>query len=151
MAARYVIDRGVRKAVKTCASCGRDFTWRKKWERCWDDVKYCSKRCRRDRPLVASDWMREGGHSISPKQTRKERKRAAKKLQREKRALNVDNRRKCDVCSRLVNMTIRCTIDETKEWKHVCGTCWHSVSGGCTDGDADHPFYVYGGLWRNRK
>jgi hypothetical protein len=22
-------------------------TWRKKWERCWDEVKYCSERCRR--------------------------------------------------------------------------------------------------------
>ncbi|MGB3298228.1 MAG: DUF2256 domain-containing protein, partial [Phormidesmis sp.] len=27
----------------------RPFTWRKKWERCWDDVKYCSERCRRRR------------------------------------------------------------------------------------------------------
>jgi len=30
---------------KTCVSCGRPFTWRKKWERVWDEVKYCSKRC----------------------------------------------------------------------------------------------------------
>ncbi|WP_407332500.1 DUF2256 domain-containing protein [Enterovibrio sp. 27052020O] len=30
---------------KTCAVCERPFTWRKKWERVWDDVKYCSKRC----------------------------------------------------------------------------------------------------------
>ncbi|HCY57015.1 MAG TPA: DUF2256 domain-containing protein [Oceanicaulis sp.] len=30
---------------KTCASCGRPFTWRKKWERVWDEVRYCSKRC----------------------------------------------------------------------------------------------------------
>lgn len=49
VAARFVIDRGVRKAVKTCCSCGRDFTWRKKWERCWDEVKYCSKSCKRHR------------------------------------------------------------------------------------------------------
>lgn len=31
---------------KTCASCGRRIEWRKKWERNWDDVKYCSKKCR---------------------------------------------------------------------------------------------------------
>ena len=32
---------------KTCAGCGLDFAWRKKWERDWDNVKYCSDRCRR--------------------------------------------------------------------------------------------------------
>jgi hypothetical protein len=35
---------------KTCRSCGRPFTWRKKWERVWDEVLYCSDRCRRERP-----------------------------------------------------------------------------------------------------
>jgi len=34
---------------KTCAVCGLPFSWRKKWERCWDEVKYCSERCRRHR------------------------------------------------------------------------------------------------------
>ena len=31
---------------KNCATCGLPFRWRKKWERCWDEVKYCSDRCR---------------------------------------------------------------------------------------------------------
>lgn len=31
---------------KMCAVCGRPFTWRKKWEKNWEEVKYCSKRCR---------------------------------------------------------------------------------------------------------
>ncbi|MFA6965134.1 DUF2256 domain-containing protein [Bosea sp. (in: a-proteobacteria)] len=31
---------------KTCRVCGRPFTWRKKWERVWDEVKFCSQRCR---------------------------------------------------------------------------------------------------------
>ncbi|MDB2391897.1 DUF2256 and DUF3253 domain-containing protein [Acidimicrobiaceae bacterium] len=31
---------------KVCGTCGRSFTWRKKWERTWDEVRYCSKRCR---------------------------------------------------------------------------------------------------------
>ncbi|MGB3293670.1 MAG: DUF2256 domain-containing protein [Phormidesmis sp.] len=34
---------------KVCPVCGRPFTWRKKWETCWDEVKYCSERCRRRR------------------------------------------------------------------------------------------------------
>ncbi len=32
---------------KTCAACGRRIEWRKKWERNWDAVKYCSDACRR--------------------------------------------------------------------------------------------------------
>lgn len=34
---------------KICAACGRPFAWRKKWARVWDEVKYCSERCRRER------------------------------------------------------------------------------------------------------
>ncbi|MEW1834909.1 DUF2256 and DUF3253 domain-containing protein [Microbacterium sp. NPDC079995] len=34
-------------APKTCASCGREIQWRKKWEKNWDDVKYCSDACRK--------------------------------------------------------------------------------------------------------
>ena len=32
---------------KTCLSCGRTIQWRKKWERDWDQVRYCSDACRR--------------------------------------------------------------------------------------------------------
>lgn len=32
---------------KPCAHCGRTMQWRKKWEKSWDDVKYCSDRCRK--------------------------------------------------------------------------------------------------------
>lgn len=35
---------------KTCAACGLPFTWRKKWERDWEKVRYCSDRCRRAKP-----------------------------------------------------------------------------------------------------
>ncbi len=31
---------------KPCRSCGRRITWRKKWERDWDEVRYCSAGCR---------------------------------------------------------------------------------------------------------
>jgi hypothetical protein len=33
--------------TKPCAVCGRTITWRKKWERDWDSVRYCSDACRR--------------------------------------------------------------------------------------------------------
>lgn len=45
---------------KTCAACGRTIEWRKKWERDWHQVRYCSTACRRhgvtdtDRALEAS-------------------------------------------------------------------------------------------------
>ncbi len=32
---------------KVCGVCDRPFEWRKKWADCWDEVKYCSDRCRR--------------------------------------------------------------------------------------------------------
>jgi hypothetical protein len=32
--------------TKPCLSCGRVITWRKKWERTWDEVRYCSDACR---------------------------------------------------------------------------------------------------------
>lgn len=31
---------------KPCLACGRPFAWRKKWARVWDEVRYCSDRCR---------------------------------------------------------------------------------------------------------
>ncbi|QWC84902.1 DUF2256 and DUF3253 domain-containing protein [Nocardioidaceae bacterium] len=33
-------------APKTCASCGREMTWRKAWAKNWDSVRYCSDACR---------------------------------------------------------------------------------------------------------
>ena len=32
---------------KICPVCGLPFTWRKKWERNWDSVIYCSDKCRK--------------------------------------------------------------------------------------------------------
>ncbi len=31
---------------KPCAACGLPMTWRKRWARTWDEVKYCSDACR---------------------------------------------------------------------------------------------------------
>jgi hypothetical protein len=40
--------------TKICAACARPFAWRKKWARDWDEVRYCSDRCRRERKASAS-------------------------------------------------------------------------------------------------
>ncbi|MFZ9939121.1 MAG: DUF2256 domain-containing protein [Bacteroidetes bacterium] len=32
---------------KECRVCGRPFSWRKKWMRCWDEVTHCSDACRK--------------------------------------------------------------------------------------------------------
>ena len=32
--------------TKLCAVCSRPFTWRRKWARDWDQVRYCSDKCR---------------------------------------------------------------------------------------------------------
>ena len=49
--------KGVRNPEKTtphkdkiCKTCGRAFEWRKKWEKDWDVVKYCSDACRGHKP-----------------------------------------------------------------------------------------------------
>ena len=36
-------------AVKICARCGRDVSWRARSARQWEEVRYCSERCRRKR------------------------------------------------------------------------------------------------------
>ncbi|MBK6833331.1 MAG: DUF2256 domain-containing protein [Bacteroidetes bacterium] len=41
--------KGVKKEnlpSKVCAVCNKPFSWRKKWEKNWERVIYCSDRCR---------------------------------------------------------------------------------------------------------
>jgi hypothetical protein len=61
---------------KTCASCGRRIEWRKKWERDWENVRYCSAACRKqgvtatdealERTILALLEKRKGGATICP-------------------------------------------------------------------------------------
>ncbi len=44
---------------KTCAACGRTITWRKKWERDWDNVKFCSEACRTHKPGSRDKMLEE--------------------------------------------------------------------------------------------
>lgn len=67
---------GDRAPEKHCAACGRRMAWRKRWEKSWGQVKYCSDRCRRagvtetDRALEAAILRllaaRAAGASICP-------------------------------------------------------------------------------------
>ena len=46
-------------APKICATCGRTITWRKKWERDWDNVKFCSDACRAHKPGAGDAALEE--------------------------------------------------------------------------------------------
>jgi hypothetical protein len=41
--------RGNKSALpsKPCVACGRPMSWRRRWARTWDEVKFCSDACRR--------------------------------------------------------------------------------------------------------
>lgn len=45
LAARMADSAKARLPSKVCPVCSRPFTWRKKWERDWAQVVYCSKAC----------------------------------------------------------------------------------------------------------
>ncbi|TAF54943.1 MAG: DUF2256 domain-containing protein [Sphingobacteriia bacterium] len=34
---------------KICLACGRPFVWRKKWQAVWEEVKYCSEGCKKQK------------------------------------------------------------------------------------------------------
>lgn len=186
--------RGVKKEnlpVKTCVVCDRPFTWRKKWERCWDEVTTCSKSCNaarrrekrgggaasesdgsddddddddvtsgRPRGGAGSDASDvEGDARDARRDARKAAKKAVKAAKRAKRAgaeasgdeSVPDGSKPCDGCERASDLLIRCQTDATGRWRMLCGKCWRDASGGVPDGDADHPHYRYGGLWKNRR
>lgn len=47
------------RAEKTCVRCGRTMQWRAKWERNWEQVKYCSDACRRTRATATDDELEQ--------------------------------------------------------------------------------------------
>ncbi len=61
---------------KPCVVCGRPITWRKKWARDWDQVKYCGDGCRRRKDADADPQLetailallakRKAGDTICP-------------------------------------------------------------------------------------
>lgn len=67
---------GTDRAPRTCVACGRVVEWRKKWDRNWETVRYCSATCRGrgvrtvDQALESAITMllgeRAGGATICP-------------------------------------------------------------------------------------
>ena len=87
-----------------------------------------------------------------PKAARKAAKKAAKANRRARREGNASGGQKaCDLCSRDVDLLVRCQIDSSPDWKMVCGKCWKTpqVAGGVVDGDGSNEHYRYGGVWKN--
>jgi len=46
---------------KPCVTCGRPMSWRKRWARTWEQVKYCSEACRRQGGATATSASGERG------------------------------------------------------------------------------------------
>lgn len=177
----YIIDRGKRVEQKTCVVCQRPFTWRKKWERVWDEVTTCSKRCNSERRRQARIARKQlgktdstssslhftdsveivnGSNTVDPmpadnsRAARKARKKELKAMRRRIREGKADSyvgQKQCTRCQKSSDLLVRCRIDSTRTWHMVCGKCWNIVSGGVADGDKAHPNYQYGGLWKNLK
>ena len=236
------MPRGVKKEnlpSKICVTCGRPFTWRKKWEKVWGEVTTCSKSCnhkrrvakrvggqladdddddvdihaeddddaddsnsRQERPRVLSkstkkgqerlymktdmetisaelagtlmaskaDSLDEDSHDVggpdddsaqledavarhkTERKAAKKAQKAERRAQREGRGDPTVGQKDCDMCSKSVDLLIRCMYTEGQTtWSMVCGKCWKIASGGVVDGDENHPHYRYGGLWKNRR
>ena len=47
--------------TKVCPVCNRAFEWRKKWADDWENVKYCSERCRRNKHRDDVLWSKGTG------------------------------------------------------------------------------------------
>jgi len=121
-------------------------------------VTTCSKRCKTEKKRANRQLRKHGKDSSEMKdiafkrESRKEQKKRVKAERRAQRKGDVDpsfGQKKCDTCDELKDLLIRCQIDESQKWHMVCGKCWNKHSGGVPDGDADHPHYRYGGLWKN--
>lgn len=45
--AKFLKSKGL--PSKICLCCGRPMVWRKSWSKNWDEIKYCSEKCRRSK------------------------------------------------------------------------------------------------------
>jgi hypothetical protein len=43
---------------KLCPICLRNFQWRKKWKKQWEEIKYCSEKCRRNKNIKKEKGLR---------------------------------------------------------------------------------------------
>ncbi len=77
---------------KICALCGREIEYRKKWEKDWEQIKYCSSKCRNTKitnnyeELILSLLKQRGaGKSICPSEILEDSQKKNKLLMEEVR------------------------------------------------------------------
>lgn len=65
--------------MKTCERCGRNIEHRKKWDKNWEQIKYCSDQCRKMKSLISFETeilnllrMRGAGKTICPSEVLEE-------------------------------------------------------------------------------
>lgn len=145
-----VFDRGTFKEAKLCIVCKKQFTWRKKWERNWNEVTTCSVKCKhRKKEGCVLDADPET-HSMKPE-------RKGHRVSRKSKAKNAVRLKICAVCSKQVSLAYRCRWDKSKNWRFVCRPCWPQISGqsyleeaapGLLAANLGNPLYQYGGTWK---
>ncbi len=59
-----VLDKGVWKRFKHCQQCQQIVVERAKWKDCWDDIRFCSDRCKSE----AKRLHKRGGGTALPEQ-----------------------------------------------------------------------------------
>ncbi len=102
-------------------------------------------------PAASDDKSDDSAAAATEPVDRKAAKKALKaqrRAKREGRAPKEVGQKACERCHAAADLLVRCTYDETRAWRLVCGRCWRQVSGGVADGTPDHPHYRYGGLWK---
>ena len=88
----------------------------------------------------------------SARPSAKKARKATRRAEREGRGDPTAGQKPCDLCGKSVDLLVRCQYNGSSgEWRMVRGRCWNGTGGGVVDGDADHPEYRYGGLWKNRR
>ena len=68
-ATKRVFNRGRWLSSKICVVCARPFNWRKKWERNWDEITTCSKKCNNERRRRDRRIGRKNSHAPDVVQT----------------------------------------------------------------------------------
>lgn len=102
-------------------------------------------------PSASDDKSDDSAAAATEPVDRKAAKKALKaqrRAKREGRAPKEVGQKACERCHAAADLLVRCTYDESRAWRLVCGRCWRQVSGGVADGTPDHPHYRYGGLWK---
>lgn len=94
---------------------------------------------------------RRRGESPEEKRARKAAAREAKAAKRQGGDAHAAAAAKpCQGCGAASDLLVRCqTAESAGSWVMLCGKCWRNASGGVVDGDAAHPHYRYGGLWKS--